>query len=71
MLKVILAASFVALLAASPLSATAQTSAMPGVHRHHAHQPTGSHRSEMRKRHNTSKDRARASAEHMRTRHVQ
>ncbi len=32
-----------------------------------AHKPTGSYRSQMRHRHQSSKERARASAEHMRT----
>ncbi len=31
-----------------------------------AHRPTGSYRSEMRRRHQSSKERARASAEHVR-----
>jgi hypothetical protein len=71
MLKLLLAASFAALVAATPLAATAQTAAAPGAHPHSVHRPTGSYRSEMRRRHNTSKDRARASAEHMRKLHAQ
>lgn len=63
MLKAIAAASL-ALVAGFPLAASAETSA-PAAHPQ-AHKPTGSYSSEMRKRHNTSKDRARASAEHMR-----
>ncbi len=71
MLKLMVAASFAALVAAAPLAAQAQTTAAPGAHPHSVHRPTGSHRSEMRKRHNTSRDRARASAEHMRKLHAQ
>ena len=70
MVKFIVAASLAALIAAAPLAASAQTAAT-GVHTHHAHQPTGSYRSEMRKRNNASRDRARASAEHMRTMRTQ
>ena len=69
MLKLVVVASFAALVAAAPLAAAAQTSAAPGAHPHSPY--TGSHRSEMRKRHNASKDRARASAEHMRKLHAQ
>ena len=72
MLKIMVAAVFAALVAAAPLAAQAQTTAAPGAtHPHSVHRPTGSHRSEMRKRHNTSRDRARASAEHMRKLHAQ
>ena len=66
MLKFIAAAGLGALIAISSLAASAQTTAPPGAHPHQAHQSTGSHRSEMRKRHNTAHERARASAEHMR-----
>lgn len=69
MLKIIVAASFAALVAATPLPAAAQTMTAPGAHPHATH--TGSYRSEMRRRHNASKDRARASAEHMRKLHAQ
>ena len=43
--------------------------APPATAKHHyaAHEPTGSYRSEMRKRHNSSRERARAGAEHRRT----
>lgn len=72
MLRLISVASFAAaLVAAAPLTAGAQTSSTPGAHPQSMHRPTGSHRSEMRKRHNTSRDRARASAEHMRKLHAQ
>ena len=69
MLKVIAAASLVALFAASPLAASAQTTGAPSANP--AHQPTGSHRSEMRKRHNQSRERARAGAEHARKMRMQ
>ncbi len=71
MLKVIAAASLMALFAVSPLAASAQTSGAPSAHSHNVHKPTGSHRSEMRKRHNASRERARASAEHKRKMHMQ
>jgi len=69
MLKVIAAASLVALFGVSPLPASAQTTGAPSAQP--AHQPTGSHRSEMRKRHNTSRERARAGAEHARKARLQ
>jgi hypothetical protein len=71
MLKLILAASFAALVAASPLTAVAQTTPVSGAHPQSVHRPTGSYRSEMRKRHNTSRERARASARHMRDQRMQ
>ncbi len=70
MVRFIVAASLAALIAASPFAASAQTAAT-GAHPHHAHHPTRSYRSEMRKRNNVSRDRARASAEHMRTMRTQ
>ena len=71
MLKIFAAASFAALfVAASPLAAAAQTVA-PGVHPHHAQQYRGSHRSEMRRRGNQSRERARAGAEHARQMRMQ
>lgn len=66
MLKIVIAASFCALVAATPFAAAAQTTTAPQAHPHSVHKPTGSYRSEMRKRHTTARDRARASAEHMR-----
>ena len=71
MLKVVAAASLFALLAASPLAASAQTTTAPSAHPHHAQQPTGSYRSQMRHRHNQSKARARAGAEHVRQMRMQ
>ena len=59
---------------AFPLPAIAQTyqSAAPAASAPAATAPTGSHRSQMRHRANLSKERARASAEHMRNmRHMQ
>ena len=71
MLRIFVAASFAALIAAAtPLAASAQTTAT-GAHPHHAHQPTRSYRSEMRSRHNQSRERARASAEHVRQMRMQ
>jgi len=46
----------------SPAAGAATTSSSHST----AHRPTGSYRSEMRRRHQSSKERARASAEHMR-----
>ena len=66
MLKFIAAAGLGALIVAAPLVAAAETTAAPVAHHHQAHRSTGSHRSEMRKRHTTAHERARASAEHMR-----
>ena len=66
MLKFIAAAGLGALIALSSFAASAQTTVAPGAHPHQAHRPTRSHRSEMRNRHNMSRERARASAEHMR-----
>ncbi len=64
MIRFIVAASFAALVAASPVVASAQTDAMPGAHAEH--RPTGSHRSHMRNQSRQAHQRARASAEHMR-----
>ena len=69
MLRTITSLALGAAIALSPLVALADTApaAAPATHYHHsAHKPTGSYRSEMRKRHNSSKEHARASAEHMR-----
>ena len=66
MLQFIASAGLGALIALSSLAASAQTAAPPGAHPHQAHRSTSSHGSEMRKRHNTAHERARASAEHMR-----
>jgi len=64
MLKAFAAASFAALVAALSLPASAQSTGAPSAEQ--AHRPTGSYRSEMRKRRNTHKERARAGAEHVR-----
>jgi hypothetical protein len=57
-----------ALMLTSPPPVAAQTTPSGSAATHHtAHKPTGSYGSQMRHRHNTSKERARASAEHMRT----
>ncbi len=71
MLKLIVAASFAALVAAAPLAAAAQTTPLPGAHPQAVHRPTRSHQSEVRMRRNANRDRARASAEHMRKLHAQ
>jgi hypothetical protein len=57
-----------AVIALTPLAVLAQNASPPPSTTHHqtAHKPTGSFRGEMRKRHLSSKERARASAEHMR-----
>lgn len=57
-----------AVIALTPLIVLAQEAPPPPPrHNYHsAHKPTGSFRSEMRNRHNTSKELARASAEHVR-----
>ena len=58
--------------ALSPIVALAQTApAAPATHHAATHKPTGSYKSQMRHRHNSSKERARAGAEHMRTMHQQ
>ena len=64
MRSAIAAIGLAAVIALSPVAAFAETTQTASHHA--AHKPTGSHRSEMRKRHNSSKERARASAEHMR-----
>lgn len=57
-----------AAIALSPLAGFAQTApAAPATHHATTHRPTGSYRSQMRHRHNLSKERARAGAEHVRT----
>jgi hypothetical protein len=56
-----------AVIALSPLAALAQTDqAAPAGGASSATAPTGTHKSQMRQRSNLSKERARASAEHMR-----
>ena len=71
MIRIFVAASFAALVAAaSPLAASAQTTE-PGAYPHHAHQPTGSYRSEMRNRRAQAHHRARAGAEHARQMRMQ
>lgn len=52
----------------TPLAALAQNAPPPASaeHRYSAHKPTGSYRSHMRNTRDTSKQRARASAEHVR-----
>ncbi len=69
MLKTIAFIGLGAAFALTPLAALAQTAPAAAPAEHHAtmHKPTGSYRSQMRHRHNTSKQRAWASAEHMRT----
>jgi hypothetical protein len=62
------------LIACSPLRAIAQTTPTGASSTHpatHAHRPTGSYRSEMRRRNNLSRERARAGAEHVRKMHAQ
>jgi hypothetical protein len=71
MLRVIAVASLAALVSALPLAASAQTTSAPPPHHHHVHKPTGSYRSQMRNRHNASKARARAGAEHVRQMRMQ
>lgn len=69
MLKTFASLALGAAIALTPLAAHADTAlSAPGAHpaTHHTRHYTGSYRSEMRKRHNSSKERARASAEHMR-----
>jgi len=66
MLKTIALIGFGAAIAFTPLPTIAQTSAAPAASAPAATAPTGSHRSQMRHRANLSKERARASAHHMR-----
>jgi hypothetical protein len=66
MLKKIALIGFGAAIAFTPLPTIAQTSAAPAASAPAATAPTGSHRSQMRHRANLSKERARASAHHMR-----
>ena len=68
MLKTIALIGLGAAMAFMPLPAIAQTyqSATPAASAPSATTPTGSHRSQMRHRANMSKERARASAHHMR-----
>jgi hypothetical protein len=69
-LKTFAAVGLGAAIALAPLAVLARNapSPAPATHSHRgAHKPTGSYRSEMRKRHNSSKERARAGAEHVRT----
>jgi hypothetical protein len=65
MLKTLALVGLGASLVLTPLAALAQTA--PTTHHATAHKPTGSYRSHMRHTRNTSKERARAGAEHMRT----
>ena len=67
MLKIAASIGLAAAIALAPVAALAQP-APPVTAKHHyaAHKPTGSYRSEMRKRHNSSRERARAGAEHRR-----
>jgi hypothetical protein len=69
MLKTLALLGLGAAVALTPLSVLAQNAPPAPAKQHHysAHQPTGSYRSEMRRRHSSSKERARASAEHIRT----
>ena len=72
MLKTFAAIGLGAAVALTPLAAPAQNAPPPSTSHHQAaHKSTGSYRSEMRKRHGSSKDRARAGAEHMRMMHSQ
>ena len=68
MLKTLTSISLGVVIALTPLAVLAQNASPPPSTTHHqtAHKRTGSFRSEMRKRHLSSKERARASAEHMR-----
>lgn len=74
MLKIFALIGLGATVAFAPPPAFAQTNpsraegaaTSPSLHHPSAHRPSGSYRSEMRHRHNTSKERARASAEHVR-----
>ena len=65
MLKVIVAASFASFVAALS-AASAQPTGAPSANAGQTHKPTGSYRSEMRKRHDMHKQRARAGAEYVR-----
>lgn len=68
MLKTIALIGIGTAIAFTPLAAVAQTyqSAAPAASAPAAASPTGSHRSQMRHRANMSRERARASAHHMR-----
>ncbi len=66
MLKLIAAAGLGAMIALSSFAGSAQTTVAPGAHASQVHRPTRSYRSESRRRHNMSRERARASAEHTR-----
>ena len=69
-MKFIAAAGLAALLAVAPVAASAETAA-PTAPSHHVQKHRGSYRSEMRNRHNAGRDRARASAEHVRQMRMQ
>jgi hypothetical protein len=73
MLKFLASIVLGAALASSPVASVAQTTpaGASAVHHTQAHRPTGSHRSQMRHRSNTHKERARAGAEHVRQMRVQ
>jgi hypothetical protein len=66
-LKIVACVGVVAAIALAPISVLAQTSPpAPTKQQSAKHTPTRSYRSEMRARHNSSRERARASAEHVR-----
>ena len=65
MLKTIASIGLSAAVALGPIASFAQATQSSGASAH-AQKPTGSYRSQMRHRSNLSKERARASAEHMR-----
>ena len=75
MLKTFALIGLGAAISLAPLSGLAQTTPAPApsassaAPAHHVRHYTGSYRSEMRKRHTASHERARASAEHMRKMH--
>ena len=66
MLKMIALIGLGTAIAFTPLPTIAQTSAAPAASAPAATAPTGSHKSQMRHRANMSRERARASAHHMR-----
>ncbi|MBV8103833.1 MAG: hypothetical protein JO223_04265 [Hyphomicrobiales bacterium] len=73
MLKFVASILLGAALASSPLPAFAQTTQLgaSAMHHPHAHRPTRSYRSEMRRRGNAHKEQARAGAEHVRQMRMQ
>ncbi|HKN30092.1 MAG TPA: hypothetical protein VJY34_20330 [Roseiarcus sp.] len=69
MLKTFALIGLGAAMSLTPLPAFAQTTPAPAaavMHHPTAHKPTGSHGSEMRKRHTAARERTMAGAEHMR-----